>query len=70
VCPASAPERGGTIGEKTQFTVIPTDGYGNVDSNAFQDVDKKMVPPDSLMVGTQLQGRRLMSEQSSKGSPK
>ncbi|NGZ97384.1 MAG: peptidylprolyl isomerase [Nitrospira sp. WS110] len=48
---------GMAVGDKKQFTVAPAEGYGNVDSKAFQEVDKKMVPPDSQQVGTQLQGK-------------
>jgi len=46
-----------TVGEKKQFTVPPTEGYGDVDSTAFQEVDKKLVPSDSLTVGTRLEGK-------------
>lgn len=48
---------GMAAGEKKQFAVAPAEGYGDVDSKAFQEVDKKMVPPDSQKVGTQLQGK-------------
>jgi FKBP-type peptidyl-prolyl cis-trans isomerase SlyD len=48
---------GMAVGEKKKFTVPPTEGYGTVDSKAFQEVDKKVVPPDSLKVGTQLEGK-------------
>lgn len=48
---------GMAVGEKKKFTVAPAEGYGDVDSKAFQEVDKKMVPPDSQKVGTQLQGK-------------
>ncbi len=48
---------GMAAGEKKQFTVAPAEGYGNVDSKAFQEVDKKMVPADSQKVGAQLQGK-------------
>jgi FKBP-type peptidyl-prolyl cis-trans isomerase SlyD len=48
---------GMAVGEKKQFTVAPTEGYGTVDPNAFQEVDKKAVPPDSQKVGTQLEGK-------------
>lgn len=44
-------------GEKKQVTVAPADGYGAVDSNAFQEVDKNLVPADSRTVGTQLQAK-------------
>ena len=48
---------GMAVGEKKQFTVAPTEGYGDIDSSAFQEVDKKMVPPDSQKVGAKLQGK-------------
>jgi FKBP-type peptidyl-prolyl cis-trans isomerase SlyD len=48
---------GMAVGDKKQFTVAPTEGYGDVDSSAFQEVDKKLVPPDSLTVGTRLEGK-------------
>jgi len=48
---------GMAAGEKKQFTVPPGEGYGNIDSKAFQEVDKKMVPPDSVKVGAELQGK-------------
>lgn len=48
---------GMAAGQKKQFTVAPAEGYGNVDSKAFQEVDKKMVPPDSVKVGAELQGK-------------
>jgi FKBP-type peptidyl-prolyl cis-trans isomerase SlyD len=48
---------GMTAGEKKKVTVAPTDGYGPVDPNAFQEVDKKMVPTDAQKVGTQLEGK-------------
>ncbi len=44
-------------GEKKKFTVAPMEAYGTVDPNAFQEVDKKMVPADSRKVGTQLEGK-------------
>lgn len=48
---------GMAAGQKKQFTVAPTEGYGTVDPKAFQEVDKKAVPPDSQKVGTQLEGK-------------
>lgn len=48
---------GMAAGEKKQFTVAPAEGYGDVDSKAFQEVDKKMVPSDSQQVGAHLQGK-------------
>lgn len=48
---------GMAVGEKKRFSVVPTEGYGNVDSKAFQEVDKEMVPPDARMVGMELEGK-------------
>ncbi|MBK9308548.1 MAG: peptidylprolyl isomerase [Nitrospira sp.] len=48
---------GMAVGEKKQFTVAPAEGYGAVDPNAFQEIDKKAVPPDSHKVGAQLEGK-------------
>ncbi|MGE0645456.1 MAG: peptidylprolyl isomerase [Nitrospira sp.] len=48
---------GMAAGEKKQFTVAPAEGYGTVDAKAFQEVDKKMVPPDAVKVGAELQGK-------------
>jgi FKBP-type peptidyl-prolyl cis-trans isomerase SlyD len=44
-------------GEQKKVTVPPTDAYGTVDPKAFQEVDKKLLPPDSVKVGTQLEGK-------------
>jgi FKBP-type peptidyl-prolyl cis-trans isomerase SlyD len=48
---------GMAVGEKKQVTVAPPDAYGTVDPKAFQEVDKKLLPPDSAKVGTQLEGK-------------
>lgn len=48
---------GMAVGEKKQFTVAPTEGYGTVDPKAFQEIDKKMVPADAQKIGTQLEGK-------------
>ena len=44
-------------GEKKTITVAPTEAYGTVDPKAFQEVDKKLLPPDSAKVGMQLEGK-------------
>lgn len=44
-------------GEHKKVTVAPTEAYGTVDPKAFQEVDKKLLPPDSVKVGTQLEGK-------------
>ncbi len=43
-------------GETKHVTVAPIDGYGVIDQEAFQEVEKGMIPADSQVVGTQLQG--------------
>jgi FKBP-type peptidyl-prolyl cis-trans isomerase SlyD len=48
---------GMSVGEKKNVTVAPTEGYGDVDPKAFQEVDKKMVPAEAQKVGTQLEGK-------------
>ncbi len=48
---------GMAVGDKKTVTVPPADGYGAVDPKAFQEVSKKLIPPDALKVGAQLQGR-------------
>ncbi|HBH81090.1 MAG TPA: peptidylprolyl isomerase [Nitrospira sp.] len=47
---------GMTVGEKKKVTVGPAEAYGAVDPQAFQEVDRKMVPVESQKVGTQLEG--------------
>ena len=47
---------GMAVGEKKNVTVAPTEAYGAVDPQAFQEVDRKMVPVESQKVGTQLEG--------------
>jgi FKBP-type peptidyl-prolyl cis-trans isomerase SlyD len=48
---------GMAVGETKQVTVTPTDGYGALDPDALQEVDKALLPPDAVQVGTRLQGR-------------
>ena len=45
------------VGDKKEVTVIPEDGYGPVDTKALIEVNKEQVPPDSLKIGSNLQGR-------------
>jgi FKBP-type peptidyl-prolyl cis-trans isomerase SlyD len=45
------------VGDKKNVKVKPEDGYGVVDPNAFQEVEKSRVPPEALVVGTPLEGR-------------
>lgn len=45
------------VGDKKNVQVKPEDGYGPVDPNAFQEVEKSRVPPEALVVGTPLEGR-------------
>ena len=46
-----------TVGDTKEVTVAPADGYGEKDPNAVQEVQKKLIPPNALVVGTQLQGK-------------
>jgi FKBP-type peptidyl-prolyl cis-trans isomerase SlyD len=46
-----------TVGDTKEVTVAPGDGYGEQDPNALQEVQKKLIPPDALVVGTRLQGK-------------
>ncbi|MFQ5532679.1 MAG: peptidylprolyl isomerase [Candidatus Methylomirabilales bacterium] len=45
------------IGESTEVTVKPEEGYGLVDQEAFVEVKKEQIPQDALKVDTQLEGR-------------
>jgi FKBP-type peptidyl-prolyl cis-trans isomerase SlyD len=45
------------VGDTKEVTVTPSDGYGEKDPNALQEVQKKLIPPDALVVGAQLQGK-------------
>ena len=46
-----------TVGDTKDVTVAPADGYGDNDPNALQEVQKKLIPPDALVVGARLQGK-------------
>jgi len=48
---------GMTVGDTKQVTVAPADGYGETDPKALQEVQKQLIPPDALKVGTRLQGK-------------
>jgi FKBP-type peptidyl-prolyl cis-trans isomerase SlyD len=45
------------VGDTKEVTVPPADGYGEIDPNARQEVQKKLIPPNALVVGTRLQGK-------------
>ena len=45
------------VGDTKEVTVPPADGYGEKDPNAVQEVQKKLIPPEALVVGTRLQGK-------------
>ena len=45
------------IGDSKQVTVKPEEGYGFVDQEAFEEVDKEKIPQDAVKVGAQLQGQ-------------
>ncbi|MBI3611494.1 MAG: peptidylprolyl isomerase [Nitrospirae bacterium] len=44
------------VGDKKAVKVKPEDGYGEVDPNAFREIDKSRIPPEALVVGTPLDG--------------
>ncbi|HTN43021.1 MAG TPA: peptidylprolyl isomerase [Nitrospiria bacterium] len=44
------------VGDKKTIKVVPKDGYGEVDPNAVQEVDKSRIPPEALVIGTPLEG--------------
>ena len=48
---------GMAVGDAKQVTVAPVDGYGEMDPKALQEVQKQLIPPDALQVGTRLQGK-------------
>jgi FKBP-type peptidyl-prolyl cis-trans isomerase SlyD len=45
------------VGDTKEVTVAPADGYGEKDPEALQEVQKKLIPPDALVVGARLQGK-------------
>ena len=47
---------GMTVGQAKQVVVAPSEGYGERNPNALQEVPKQKVPQD-IKVGTQLQGK-------------
>ena len=48
---------GMAVGDTKQVTVAPADGYGETDPKAVQEVQKQLIPPEALKVGTRLQGK-------------
>jgi FKBP-type peptidyl-prolyl cis-trans isomerase SlyD len=47
---------GMTVGQAKHVVVAPSDGYGERNPNAFQEVPKEKVPKD-VQVGTRLHGK-------------
>ena len=47
---------GMTVGQAKQVVVAPSEGYGDRNPNALQEVPKEKVPQD-IKIGTQLQGK-------------
>jgi len=45
------------VGDTKEVTVAPADGYGEKDPEALQEVQKQLIPPDALVVGSRLQGK-------------
>src|SRR5919204_6184773 len=48
---------GMAVGDTKQVTVAPADAYGETDPKALQEVQKQLIPPEALKVGTRLQGK-------------
>jgi len=53
---------GMTIGQAKQVVVAPTDGFGERDPNAIQEIPKEKVPSD-VQVGTQLHWKGPVGEE-------
>ncbi len=45
------------VGETTEIRISPQDGYGEPSEEAFQEVNKSLVPEEARKVGIVLQGR-------------
>lgn len=45
------------VGAKKHIEVKPADGYGDVDTKAFQEVKKSQIPESAWKVGTQLEAK-------------
>jgi FKBP-type peptidyl-prolyl cis-trans isomerase SlyD len=45
------------VGDKKQVQVTPEDGYGTVDPNAYQEIDKSRLSAEAMVVGTLIEGR-------------
>jgi FKBP-type peptidyl-prolyl cis-trans isomerase SlyD len=43
------------IGETRKITVVPEEGYGSVDQDAFLEVEKEKLPENAMEVGTQIE---------------
>ena len=44
------------VGDTKSIKVKPEDGYGEIDPNAMQEVEKSRIPPEALVIGTPLEG--------------
>jgi len=49
--------KGMQVGETKDVTIRPEDGFGDRSEDAFEEVDKSIVPEEARKVGAQLQGR-------------
>ncbi len=49
-------------GDEKKVTVGPADGYGDLDPRAVTEVPKGRIPPDALVVGTELVARNAGGE--------
>jgi FKBP-type peptidyl-prolyl cis-trans isomerase SlyD len=45
------------VGDKKQVKVKPEDGYGTVDPNAYQEIEKSQISAEAMVIGTLLEGR-------------
>jgi len=45
------------VGDKKQIKVTPEEGYGAVDPNAYQEIDKARLSPEAMVIGTLIEGR-------------
>jgi FKBP-type peptidyl-prolyl cis-trans isomerase SlyD len=49
--------KGLKVGDTKQVTVSPKEGYGEINENAFVEVEKSRIPEDAAKVGVMLQGK-------------
>jgi FKBP-type peptidyl-prolyl cis-trans isomerase SlyD len=49
--------QGMKIGDSKHVTIKPDDGYGVINTDAFEEIEKEKIPPEGLKVGVELQGK-------------